>query len=124
MNAEHPDSSSASVTDRISAAIVDLYRAMYGDEQTTAVTYINDKVVVCVLENILTAEEAGQTASSEGEDEKFSRIEFQQRTEADFKRAVEQITGCKVTAALTTNQPTPDVACELFFLDEAPAADR
>ena len=44
------------LTEAISAAMVDLYAAFYDHDRTTAVTYINDKIVVCVLENILTCE--------------------------------------------------------------------
>jgi uncharacterized protein YbcI len=45
------------LTDAISAAIVNLYTAFYAHDRTTATTYINDNVVVCVLEDILTENE-------------------------------------------------------------------
>ena len=38
----------------LSAEIVALYATVYGHDRTTATTYINDNVVLCVLENILT----------------------------------------------------------------------
>ncbi|MGI9019730.1 MAG: hypothetical protein ACR2G3_03345 [Solirubrobacterales bacterium] len=44
----------AQLTDAISAAMVDLYTEFYDHDRTTATTYINDNVVVCVLEDILT----------------------------------------------------------------------
>jgi hypothetical protein len=43
------------LTVAISAPVVELYAAFYDHDRTTATTYINDKIVVCVLENILTA---------------------------------------------------------------------
>ena len=49
----------------ISAAMVELYAAFYRHERTTARTFINDNVVVCVLENILT--EAEDLLVAEGE---------------------------------------------------------
>lgn len=35
------------LTALISAAMVELYAAFYAHDRTTAVTYINDKIVVC-----------------------------------------------------------------------------
>jgi hypothetical protein len=47
--------------------MVELYAGCY-DHGTTATTYINDNIVVCVLENILTSDEAALvTAGSRGE---------------------------------------------------------
>ena len=45
------------LTRAISAAIVGLYAEFYGHDRTTASTYINDNVVVCILEGILTSSE-------------------------------------------------------------------
>ena len=45
------------LTRAISAEIVALYATVYGHDRTTATTYINDNVVVCVLENILSEHE-------------------------------------------------------------------
>lgn len=41
------------LTEAISAAMVELYAIFYQHDRTTAITY-NEKIVVCVLENILT----------------------------------------------------------------------
>jgi hypothetical protein len=38
------------LTRAISAAVVTLYAEVYGHDRTTASTYINDNVVVCILE--------------------------------------------------------------------------
>ena len=45
------------LTGAISAAMVRLYAEVYGHDRTTASTYINDNVVVCILEDILTSSE-------------------------------------------------------------------
>ncbi len=52
------------MTEAISAATVALYARVYGHDRTTASTYINDNVVVCVLENILTADETRLVAAA------------------------------------------------------------
>jgi len=108
------------LTVAISAAMVELYAAFYDHHRTTATTYINDKIVVCVLENILTASEdimvadGGRGAVIDG------RVAFQTATEDEFTAAIERLTHRHVVAFLSANQTTPGVACELFFLDAAP----
>ena len=47
------------VTLAISAAMVSLYAEVYGHDRTTASTYINDDVVVCILQDILSSARAG-----------------------------------------------------------------
>ena len=108
------------LTEAISAAMVELYAAFYGHDRTTATTYINDKIVVCVLENILTEREDVQIAGGSASDVIDGRVGFQTDTEDEFTAAVERLTHRRVVAFLSANQTAPGVACELFFLD-APA---
>ena len=108
------------LTDRISAAMVELYAAFYAHDRTTAVTYINDKVIVCVLENILTKSEDVLLAAGARGQVIDGRVAFQTETEDEFTAAIEQLTHRRVVAFLSANQTTPGVACELFFLDAAP----
>jgi len=42
---------------------------------------------------------------------------FQKTMEADFVEAVERLTGRHVTAFISGNNVTPDIAAELFILD-------
>jgi len=106
----------------ISDAMVELYAIFYQHERTTATTYINDKVVVCVLENILTADEDALIAEGAGSEVIDGRVAFQTDSEDEFTAAIERLTHRHVTAFLSANQTTPGVACELFFLDAAPLA--
>jgi uncharacterized protein YbcI len=46
------------LTSAISAAMADLYRDFYGHDRTTATTFINGNIVVCVLDDILTTSES------------------------------------------------------------------
>ncbi len=41
----------SALTQAISSEIAALYALVYGHDRTTATTYINDNVVLCVLEN-------------------------------------------------------------------------
>ena len=113
----------ASVTTAISAAMVDLYAEFYGHERTTATTYINDNVVVCVLEDILTSDESQQISDGASASVIDGRVAFQKKTEDEFTAAIERLTGRSVTAFLSANQTTPGVACELFFLEAPPVAE-
>ena len=108
------------LTVSISAAMVELYAAFYEHDRTTATTYINDKIVICVLENILTTEEDMLVAHGARGEVIDGRVAFQTETEDEFTAAIERLTHRRVVAFLSANQTTPGVACELFFLDAAP----
>ena len=108
------------LTTAISAAMVELYAEFYGHARTTATTYINDNVVVCVLEDILSSGEARQISEGASGDVIDGRVAFQKQTEDEFTAAIERLTGRAVTAFLSANQTAPGIACELFFI-EAPS---
>jgi uncharacterized protein YbcI len=104
--------------------MVELYAAFYAHDRTTAVTYINDKVIVCVLENILTEGEHALVAAGARGQVIEGRVAFQTDTEDEFTAAIERLTRRRVVAFLSANQTTPGVACELFFLDAAPLSPQ
>lgn len=110
------------LTEAISAAIVELYATVYGHDRTTATTYLNDNVVVCILESILTVEEDALIAAGSQGEVIDGRVAFQTHTQDDFTDAIEILTHRHVTAFLSANQTAPGVACELFFLDAHPVA--
>ena len=111
-----------SLTLAISDAIVALYTTVYGHDRTTATTYINDNIVVCVLENILTEHEDALIGEGSRGEVIDGRVAFQTDTEDEFTAAIERLTQRRVVAFLSANQTAPGVACELFFLDAAPLA--
>jgi uncharacterized protein YbcI len=104
---------------KISLAMVSLYAEVYGHDRTTATTYIKDDVVVCILEDILTAAEHELVAGGQERSVIEGRIAFQADREDEFSAAVERLTRRRVVAFLSGNQASPGLACELFFL--APA---
>ena len=105
------------LTDAISSAMVALYAEFYGHDRTTATTYINDNIVVCVLEDILSSGEVCQIADGESGSVIDGRVAFQNGAEDEFTSVIEELTGRSVTAFLSANQTAPGVACELFFLE-------
>ena len=108
------------LTEAISAAMVELYAEHYHHDRTTATTYINENVVVCIMENILTASESADVADGSARKVIDGRVAFQENSEDEFTEAIERLTGRPVSAFLSANQTTPGVACELFFLAAPP----
>jgi uncharacterized protein YbcI len=120
INCAQAEAESEWLREAISAAMVELYAAFYAHDRTTATTYINDNVVVCVLEDILTHSE--NALILEGADRVVidARVAFQTETEDAFTAAIEELTQRHVVAFLSANQTNPGIASELFFLDGPP----
>ena len=108
------------LSDAISASMVDLYARHYGHDRTTGTTYINDNIVVCVLEDILSAAESSLVAAGGGAEVIDGRVAFQEDLQDEFTAEVQRLTGRRVTAFMSANQTTPGIACELFFLEAPP----
>jgi uncharacterized protein YbcI len=100
--------------------MVDLYARAYGRGTVRARTFIQDDVVVCVLEDMLTPRELRLVDGGERRGVIDARVAFQEETEDDFSAAVEHLTGRRVVAFLSANQTHPAVACELFLLEPEP----
>ena len=109
------------LTEAISASMVELYARHYGHDRTTGTTYINDNVVVCVLEDILSKDESVLVAAGSQAEVIDGRVAFQDGMQDEFTAEVQRLTGRRVTAFLSANQTSPGVACELFFLEAPPA---
>ena len=108
----------------ISAAIVTLYAQVYGHNGATATTYINGDVVVCILEDTLSSSERERVDSGGACEVIEGRVAFQSDREDEFSAAVERLTRRRVVAFLSANQASPDIACELFFLEPVEAQSR
>jgi uncharacterized protein YbcI len=117
-----PRMPSESLRREISAAMVELYVDVYGHERTRATTYINDDVVVCILEDILSGSEQDLVAAGGASEVIEGRIAFQADHEDVFSAAVERLTRRRVVAFLSGNQASPGIACELFFLQPVEVA--
>ena len=118
-----PRLAGASLTEAISTSMVRLYGEFYGHRRTTATTYVNDNVVVCVLEDILSVSESDDIADGQSRKVLNGRVAFQEGAEDEFTAEVERLTGRTVTAFLSANQTAPGVACELFFLEAPPVSE-
>jgi uncharacterized protein YbcI len=104
------------LTGAISAAMVRLYAEVYGHGRTTASTYINDNVVVCILEDILSSDEQELVEAGSSNEVIDGRVAFQADREDEFSAEVERLTLRRVVAFMSANQTSPGLACEMFFL--------
>jgi uncharacterized protein YbcI len=112
-----PPASGAGLTRAISAAMVALYAEFYGHNRTKASTYINDNVVVCILEDILSSSEQELIASGHASEVIDGRVAFQADRKDQFSAAVERLMLRRVVAFMSANQTSPGIACEMFFLE-------
>lgn len=102
----------------ISNAVVGLLRSNVGKGPTKARTIHSDKVVLCVLENTMT--KAERSLATRGREDLVLAVRhaFQHTMRKELTAAVEALTGCKVVAFMSGNHVDPDVAAEVFLLDE------
>jgi uncharacterized protein YbcI len=100
----------------ISREIVRLHAEYYGRGPTRARTYIDDDLVVCVLEETFT--KAERTLIDHGERDAIQHIRrrFQQRMADAFVSIVERATGRRVRTFLSETNLEHDVAVETFLL--------
>jgi len=84
-----------------------------------AIVFQSGNVVIAVMHDVLTnAEKALASSGRQGEVAEIRHL-FQNGMEADFRGAVERLTGRKVIAFLGANHVEPDLAAEIFVLDSS-----
>ena len=103
----------------ISTGLVQLHSQFYGKGPTKAKTYIFDDTVICLLQGGFTTVE--RTLLDTGDDEPVLRMRhsFQMAMESEFRSVVEEATGRKVIAYMSSIHVDPDLAAELFVLEPA-----
>jgi uncharacterized protein YbcI len=102
----------------ISNEMTRLHREYYGRGPTKAKTYIQDDLVVVVLEETFTVAE--RTLVDRGEIDAIQQIRrrFQQQMADEFTALVEQATGRSVRAFLSETHLETDVSVEIFLLSD------
>ena len=129
----HPDpppSLPTTVLANISRRIVQLHKEFYGKGPTKAKTYYYDDLVVVLMRGGFTRVEETLLQSGRGASVQEQRAAFEQAMREPFKRVVEEETGRKVVAFMSTSHQHPDLLGEMFVLESAdvlgdePADDR
>jgi uncharacterized protein YbcI len=102
---------------RISTGLVQLHSRYYGKGPTKAKTHLVDDTVVCILRGGFTRVERTLLDTGEVESVYQMRRSFQQAMEAEFRQVVEDATGRKVIAYMSSIHVDPDLAVEVFVLE-------
>ncbi len=102
----------------LTSALVGIHTEYLGRGPKTASTFHQGNVVVTLMHDVLTPAERSLARHEHTEAVSQIRHLFQGTMEAEFRTAVERLTGRKVVAFISGNQFAPDVAAELFILDE------
>jgi uncharacterized protein YbcI len=108
---------------QISTGLVQLHSRYYGKGPTKAKTHLVNDTVVCVLRGGFTTVERTLLDTGEVESVYQMRRSFQQAMEGDFRKVVEQATGRRVVAYMSSIHVDPDLAIELFVLEPAEGDD-
>jgi uncharacterized protein YbcI len=106
-----------SLTAAISNAMVGVIHRYTGRGPTRARTTVGDDVIVCVLGSTLTKGEESLVAHGKADVVLQGRRAFQDTMEADAVAAVEQLSGRRVIAFMSTNHISPDLGVEIFILE-------
>jgi uncharacterized protein YbcI len=101
----------------ITSALVGIQNDHLGRGPKTASTFHYDNVVVTLMYEVMTPAEKSLARADKAEAVIQMRHLFQETMEADFRAAIERLTGRNVVAFISGNDINPDVAAETFLLD-------
>ncbi len=101
----------------VTSAIVGIQTEYLGRGPKSASTFHHGHVLVTLMHEVLTPAERSLTRGNHTDAVDHIRQLFQKTMEADFREAVERLTGLKVLAFVSGNAIEPDLAAELFILD-------
>ena len=104
----------------VTSALVGIQTEYLGRGPRTASTFHYGNVLVTLMQDVLTHAEKSLHRGGHTDAINNIRLLFQETMEADFRAAVERLTGRKVTAFISGNHIEPDIAAELFILDGPP----
>jgi uncharacterized protein YbcI len=102
---------------QISTGLVQLHARYYGKGPTKAKTHLVDDTVVAILRGGFTTVERTLLETGEVESVYQMRRSFQQAMEEEFRAVVEEATGRKVIAYMSSIHVDPELAVEVFVLD-------
>ena len=101
----------------ITSALVGIHTEHLGRGPRSASTFHYGHVLVTLMHDVLTRAEKSLTRTGKVDAVSHIRHLFQETIEADFREAVERLTGRKVLAFISGNHIDPDIAAEVFILD-------
>jgi uncharacterized protein YbcI len=111
------------VAARISREIVQLHAELYGRGPTKAKTYVSDDHVLSLLEDVFTRAERTLVSAGHEKEVMQTRSAFQDAVAQQFRAIVENATGRRVRAFMSTSNIEPEISAELFLLEPTPGAN-
>ncbi len=102
----------------ISNAVVKVHADRIGRGPTKARTYIDNRVVICLLENALTRAERTLLDGGEAEHVRDLRRGLRDSMLDELVGEIEKLTGLKVRATIGGTQVDPDISSFVFVLDD------
>ncbi len=101
----------------VTSARVGIQSRYLGRGPRNASTFYHDNVLVTLMHGVLTVAEEALGRSDHADSVANTRRLYQTTMEADFREAVERLSGRKVVAFVSGNHIDPDIAVETFILD-------
>ncbi len=102
----------------VTSALVGIHTEHLGRGPTSASTFHYRNVIVTLMYNVLTRAERTLGRGSREDSIRAVRRMFQGEMESELREAVERLTGRRVVAFVGGNELEPDLAAELFVLDQ------
>jgi uncharacterized protein YbcI len=102
----------------VTNAIVRLHRQHYGKGPTRSKSYLLDDVLICVMQDVLTAGERTLAEAGEQDHVRQTRLVFADAMRERFAEEVERIVGRRVLGFTSQILVTRDVVIEVFVLDQ------
>jgi uncharacterized protein YbcI len=102
---------------QISTGLVQLHSRYYGKGPTKAKSHLIDDTLVCMLRGGFTTVERTLVDTGRSDPVYHMRRSFQDAMEDEFRSVVEEATGRKVIAYMSTVHINPDLAFEIFVLE-------
>jgi uncharacterized protein YbcI len=102
----------------ISNLVVRLTSEYTGRGPTKARTHMDDELITVILRETLTKGERSLVRDGKEDVVRRTRFAYQQTMGEELVKGVEQITGRKVLAFMSANHMEPDVAAEIFLLED------
>ena len=123
MMADEPDIlSRISLRNAISTAMARIKREFYGKGPSRTRTFMCDRIVFALLDDVLTPVEQALKRSGRSALVRRTRLTFEDIMTRTFTGEIERLTGARVLAYHSQIVFDPDMAIEIFVLDRAPDA--
>jgi uncharacterized protein YbcI len=102
----------------IARTVVHIYRNHVGRGPTRAHAFFRGSIVVVLMQNVMTIAERTLADSGQAAAVLAVRHRLQEAMRADLVASVARLTGRSVTASMSAHHIDPDMAAEIFVLDQ------